>query len=198
MVNIEKISNQILNDGLYNTLLFEIKESEPMHNITPKIIERALIKNPSLIQEYKEINRQSEISSIQVKKLVIKDEDSETIADFKTELNQNIQILKNLENFETDSKNSAYAIWIGSVGVTVLFMVHNIIALFSELYVEAPSLVYGSYIVILYLTYIMYLKIKRNHDAQHGIFQNVYTKTQEMLQYGLEASYFTRDEVYEK
>jgi hypothetical protein len=130
--------------------------------------------------------------------LAIKDEDSKTIANFKTELNQNIQILKNLENFETDSKNSAYAIWIGSVGVTVLFMVHNIIALFSELYVEAPALVYSSYIVILYLTYGMYLKIKTNHDAQHGIFQNVYTKTQEMLQYGLQISYFTRDEVYEK
>jgi len=198
MVNIEKVSNQILNDGLYNTLLFEIKESVSTQKIALKMVERLLRENPLLIQEYKEINRQSEISSIQVKKLAIKDEDSETIANFKTELNQNIQILKNLENFETDSKNSAYSIWIGSVGVTVLFMVHNIIALFSELYVEAPALVYGSYAVILYLTYIMYLKIKRNHDAQHEIFQNVYTQTQEMLEGGLEASYFTRDEVYEK
>ncbi|MEK6658592.1 MAG: hypothetical protein AABY36_02795, partial [Campylobacterota bacterium] len=74
MVNIEKISNQILNDGLYNTLLFEIKESEPTHNITSTMVKSALLKNPSLIQEYKEINRQSEVSSIQVKKLAIKDE----------------------------------------------------------------------------------------------------------------------------
>ena len=65
MVNIEKVSNQILNDGLYNTLLFEIKEKLSVQDVTPMMIETLLRVEPSLIQEYKEINRQSELSSIQ-------------------------------------------------------------------------------------------------------------------------------------
>ncbi len=198
MVNIEKVSNQILNDGLYNTLLFEIKEKLSLQNITPIMIENLLRKDPSLIQEYKEINRQSELSSIQVKELTIHKSDTYQIIKIKKEINQNVQILKNLENFETDSKNSAYAIWIGSIGVTVLFMVHNIIALFSELYTTHTLLVYALFVLILFFTYMGYKKIKKNHDAQHEIFQSVYEKTKKILDFGLGASYFTRDEVYER
>lgn len=198
MVNIEKVSNQILNDGLYNTLLFEIKEKLSAQNITVEMVQDILKKEPLLVYEYKEINRQSELSSIQVKKLQLKDDDKPEVLNIKKELNQNIQVLKNLENFETDSKNSAYAIWIGSVGVMVVFMVHNVIALFSELYTTSTLLVYASFTLILLFTYMGYVKIKKNHDAQHEIFQTVYEKTKKMLELGVRAAYFTRDEVYEK
>ncbi|OHE12353.1 MAG: hypothetical protein A2525_00850 [Sulfurimonas sp. RIFOXYD12_FULL_36_11] len=198
MVNIEKVSNQILNDGLYNTLLFEIKEKLSLQNITPIMIENLLRKDPSLIQEYKEINRQSELSSIQVKELTIHKIDTYKIIKIKKEINQNVQILKNLENFETDSKSSAYSIWIGSVGVMVIFMAHNVIALFSELYTSDSLLVYGLFALILFFTYIGYIKIKKNHDAQHEIFKKVYVRTQNMIEDGLKASNFTYEEVYEK
>ncbi len=198
MINIEKISNQILYDGLYNTLLYEIKERVSPRHVTVETVQEILKKEPFLVDEYKEINRQSELSSIQVKKLQIKESDKPEVLYVKEELNQNIQILKNLENFETDSKNSAYAIWIGSIGVTVLFMVHNIIALFSELYTTHTLLVYALFVLILFFTYMGYKKIKKNHDAQHEIFQSVYEKTKKILDFGLGASYFTRDEVYER
>lgn len=198
MVNIEKVSNQILNDGLYNTLLFEIKEKLSVQDVTPMMIETLLRAEPSLIQEYKEINRQSELSSIQVKELSIHKSDTYQITKIKKEINQNIQVLKNLENFETDSKNSAYSIWIGSVGVMVIFMAHNVIALFSELYATHNLLVYGSFALILFFTYVGYVKIKKNHDSQHEIFKKVYVRTQKMIEDGLKASNFTHDEVYEK
>lgn len=197
MVNIEKVSYQILNDGLYNTLLFEIKESVPTQNITPRTMQRLLRENPSFIKEYKEINRQSEISNIHVKKLVVKKEDDIYALHAKKEINERVQLLKNLENFETDSKNSAYAIWIGSVGVSVLFMIHNIIALFSELYTTHASFVYMFFMLTLVLTYISYIKIKKNHDKQHVAFQKVYIKTKEMIEDGFKHSYFTYIEVYE-
>ena len=161
MVNIEKVSHQILNDGLYNTLLFEMKEKLFTQNITQIMVENLLRIDPSFIQEYKEINRQSEISNIQVKKLEIKKSDNINIVKLKKEINQNIQTLKNFENFETDSKNSAYSIWIGSVGIMIIFIVHNVVALFSELYSTNSSLVYGSFGLIMLLTYFGYIKIKK-------------------------------------
>ena len=184
MVNIEKISNQILHDGLYNTLLFEIKEKLSVQIVTKEMVKNLLKSDSFFTSEYKEINRQSELSSIQIQKVQIKDDETLHVKDFKEGLNENIQTLKNLENFETDSKNSAYLIWIGSIGVMVLFMVHNVIALFSELYTAHETLVYGLYMLILFFTYLGYLKIKKNHDMQHEIFQSVYLKTKKMLKFG--------------
>ena len=197
MVNIEKVSHQILNDALYNTLLFEIKERLSAQNITPKMVENLLKEDSSFIDEYKEINRQSELSSIHVKKLDIKESDEKDVVALKTEINENIQILKNLENFETDSKESAYSIWIGSVGVMVVFIAHNVIALFSELYTTHSALFYLFFIFILGLTYLGYIKMKINHDNRHLIYQRVYTSTKEMLRIGLNDSLLTYSEVYE-
>lgn len=198
MVNIEKVSHQILNDALYNTLLFEIQERLFEKNITPKMIEKLLQEDLSLIDEYKEINRHSELSSIHVKELTIKEHDNKEATSLKAEINKNIQILKNLENFETDSKESAYSIWIGSVGVMIIFIAHNVIALFSELYTTDAALVYIFYAFILGLTYLGYVKMKINHDNRHLVFQKVHASTKEMIRNGLASSVFAYNDVYEK
>jgi amino acid permease len=198
MVNLEKVTNQILNDGLYNTLLFEIKERLQREDVTHEMIKDLLIDSQDLIDEYKEINRQSEISNIQIKSLEISKNESQKALKIKSEINHNIQILKNLENFERDSKESAYLIWIGSVGVMVIFIIHNIIALFSELYTTHSLVVYGSYVLILFFTYIGYVKIKKNHDAKHEIFKRVYVKTKKALNDGIKNSLFRYEELYEK
>ena len=197
MVNIIKISHQILDDGLYNTILYEMKEESKKDNITPEIVQNLLQTNPSYIRDYKEINRHSELSSIQVKKLPINDGDNSYEKEIKKSINENIQTLKNLENFEVDSKDSAYSIWIGSAGVMVIFIIHNIIALFTELYTTNALTVYSLFITILTLTYMAYIKMKKNHDNQHLLYQKVYNATKEMLENGLRLSIFTYDEVYE-
>lgn len=196
MVNIQKVSNQILNDSLYNTLLFEIKEKLFAQEVTPLMIESILRNEPSLLGEYKEINRQSELSSIQIRELAVKESDTPQIAQRKREINEGVQILKNLENFEGDSKNNAYPIWIGSVGVMVIFMAHNIIALFSELYTTHESAVYFSFGIVLGLTYLGYVKVRNNHDAQHKVFMTTYTKTKEMIEDGLQNGDFFLEEIY--
>lgn len=198
MVNIEKVSHQILNDALYNTLLFEIQERLFEKNITPKMIEKLLQEDLSLINEYKEINRHSELSSIHVKELTIKKHDNKEAASLKAEINKNIQILKNLENFETDSKESAYSIWVGSVGVMIMFIAHNVIALFSEFYTTHAAFVYMFYALILGLTYLGYVKMKINHDNRHLFFQKIHASTKEMLVNGFASSSFAYDDVYEK
>lgn len=196
MVNLTKVSNQILKDGLYNTLLSEIQDRLGTKNITATMIEKLLSEDSYFIKEYKEINTQSEQSSIQVKELIIKDKDASYVRDIKKSINENIQILKNLESFETDSKESAYAIWVGSIGVTVIFMAHNIFGLFSELYTTHPALVFSSYIVMSVFSYYTYIKMKANHDKQHKVYTQVYATTKKMIEDSIKNSYLKYDEVY--
>ncbi len=67
MIDIEKVSKQIKDDFLYNTILFEIKEDlgPSIKDPSYEEIENMLLNDKKYIKDYKDINRYSELSSIQ-------------------------------------------------------------------------------------------------------------------------------------
>ena len=197
MVNIKKVAHQIKFDGMYNTVYNEVQEELKNEDPSVQEIEELVSSKEYYIWEYKELNRYGELSSVHAKKLEIKDDEEESLKAYKTKLNEEVQQLRNLEMFEVDSKNSAYSIWIGSVGVMVIFMAHNLIALFSEYYTTHSAMVYIGYASILGLTYWAYRKAKQNHENQHAKYKVLLTETRKMIKEGLENNYFTHDEFYQ-
>ena len=197
MVNIKKVAHQIKFDGMYNTVYIEVQDELKNEDPSVEVIEELITSNDYYIWEYKELNRYGELSSVHAKKLDIKEDEDESLKSFKTKVNDEVQQLRNLEMFEVDSKNSAYSIWIGSVGVMVIFMAHNLIALFSEYYTTHSALVYISYAAILGATYWAYRKAKQNHENQHAKYKVLLNDTREMVKEGFEHNYFSYDEFYE-
>jgi len=197
MVNIKKVANQIKFDGMYNTVYIEVQEELKNENPSVEEIEELITAREYYIWEYKELNRYGELTSVHAKKLPINDNEEEIKKSFKQKLNDYVQQLRNLEMFEVDSKNSAYSIWIGSVGVMVIFMAHNLIALFSEYYTTHSALVYIGYAGILGFTYWTYKKAKQNHENQHARYKVLLDDTRKMVKDGLDNKYFTFDEFYE-
>ena len=197
MINIKKVAHQLKHDGMYNTVLIEVQEK--LNNEEPSVeeIEELITNDDYYINEYKELNRYGELSSVHAQKLTIEEGDNEEVKTFKTTLNENVQQLKNLENFEVDSTNSAYSIWIGSAGVMVIFMAHNIVALFSELYHTHTAWVYGSFALILGFTYWAYRRMKQNHEEQHERYKIIHKETRAMIKEGLEKKHFSYDEFFE-
>ncbi len=197
MINIKRVAHQLKFDGMYNTVYIEVQET--LNNEDPSLqeIEELLEDDEYFIWEYKELNRYGELSSVHTKKLDIEDSEPSETKTFKSKLNENIQQLKNIEMFEVDSKNSAYSIWIGSAGVMIIFMMHNIIALFSELYRTHGALVYISYAIVMGLTYWMYRKAKNNHEDQHKNYKVLHVETRGLIKEGFNNNYFTYDELYE-
>ncbi len=197
MINIKKVAHQLKFDGMYNTVYIEVQDKLNKEDPSLEEIEELITNDEYFIWEYKELNRYGELSSVHAKDLLISNDEEKEVKEFKSKLNDNVQILRNLENFEVDSKNSAYSIWIGSVGVMVIFMAHNIIALFSEYYTTHGILVYISYAIILGLTYWGYSKAKTNHENQHTNYKTLHKNTREMISMGLNNNYFTHEEFYQ-
>ena len=198
MINIKKVAYQIKFDGMYNTVYIEIQDELNNQNPTLQEIEDLLHNNSEYyIWEYKNLNRYGELSSVHAKELEIKEDDTDKIKEFKADLNAKVLKLRQLENFEVDSKNSAYSIWIGSVGVMVIFMAHNIVALFSDLYNTHGIWVYTSFAIITAFTYWSYAKVKQNHENQHVKYAVLHKDTRAMIKEGLENNYFTYDEFFE-
>jgi membrane-bound ClpP family serine protease len=197
MINIKKVAHQLKFDGMYNTVYIEVQEELKSEDPSVEMIEELITSNEYYVNEYKELNRYGELSSVHAKELIIDENESDEIKTFKAALNDNVQQLRNLENFEVDSKNSAYSIWIGSAGVMIIFMAHNIVALFSELYHTHGGLVYGSFAIILGLTYWAYRKVKLNHEEQHKRYKLLHKETRAMIKEGLEKGYFSHEEFFE-
>ena len=197
MINIKKVAHQLKFDGMYNTIYIEVQEELKSEDPSVETIEELITNNEYYVNEYKELNRYGELSSVHAKELIIDENESDEIKTFKAALNDNVQQLRNLENFEVDSKNSAYSIWIGSAGVMIIFMAHNIVALFSELYHTHGGLVYGSFAIILGLTYWAYRKVKLNHEEQHKRYKLLHKETRAMIKEGLEKGYFSHEEFFE-
>jgi len=197
MVNIKKVAHQIKFDGMYNTVYIEVQEELEKENPSLQEIETLITQKEYYIWEYKELNRYGELSSVHAKKLIIGEDEKNIVQIFKERLNEKVQTLRNLEMFEVNSKNSAYSIWIGSVGVMVIFMVHNIVALFSELYTTHGGAVYTSYALILAFTYWSYKKAKQNHENQHAKYKLLLDETRLNIKEGLKKNYFTYDEFFE-
>ena len=197
MINIKKVAHQLKFDGMYNTVYIEVQEELKSEDPSVEMIEELITNNEYYVNEYKELNRYGELSSVHAKELSIDENESDEIKTFKAALNNNVQQLRNLENFEVDSKNSAYSIWIGSAGVMIIFMAHNIVALFSELYHTHGGLVYGSFAIILGLTYWAYRKVKLNHEEQHKRYKLLHKETRAMIKEGLEKGYFSHEEFFE-
>ena len=198
MINIKKVAYQIKFDGMYNTIYIEVQDELNNQNPTLEEIEELLHNNNEYyIWEYKNLNRYGELSSVHAKELKTKEDDTDKIKEFKADLNAKVLKLRQLENFEVDSKNSAYSIWIGSVGVMVIFMAHNIVALFSDLYNTHGTYVYISFAIITWLTYWSYRKTKQNHENQHIKYTALHKETRAMIKEGLENNYFSYDEFFE-
>ena len=197
MINIKKVAHQLKFDGMYNTVYIEVQEELKSEDPSVEMIEELITNNEYYVNEYKELNRYGELSSVHAKELIIDENESDEMKTFKAALNDNVQQLRNLENFEVDSKNSAYSIWIGSAGVMIIFMAHNIVALFSELYHTHGGLVYGSFAIILGLTYWAYRKVKLNHEEQHKRYKLLHKETRAMIKEGLEKGYFSHEEFFE-
>jgi len=197
MVNKKKVAHQLKFDGMYNTIYIEVQDELKNQDPSVEEIEKLITQNEYFIREYKELNRYGEVSSVHAKKLSISEDEDNTIKKFKEKINKQTQELRNLEMFEVDSKNNAYSIWIGSAGVMIIFMMHNIIALFSEYYVTHTEIVYGSFAIVVALTYWSYRKMKSNHDKQHIKYKELLTNTRADIKEGLEKCYYTYDECFE-
>ena len=195
MIDLQKVSKQIKDDCLYNTILFQMQE-DLGETLEYAQIEELLMSSTKYLQEYKDINRYSELSSIQAIELEITQDDKKSCQDVKKDINKNMRKLKALENFSVDSTYSAYEIWIGSAGIMVIFMTHNIIALFSELYNTHGIYVYTSFVMILGLTLWGYIKIKKNHEQQHILYNGLYKKTEEIIDNAFAKNYITKEQLY--
>jgi len=198
MVNIAKVVNEIKSDGKYDAILDAVKKEVGSENPTREQIRELVDNNPYYIREYKDLNRWGELSSVHIKELKINSSDSSAAKEAKVHINSNVRYLRNAEEYEVKSKDTVYLAWTGFIALPAIYVIDNIVRLFTDLYISNESDIYLSFIIVLLLSVWGYFKVKKNHKNQHERYLQTQLETRELVRVGLENGYFSFEEVYEE
>lgn len=200
MIDLRKAAFQIKTDGLFSYIYDELQEESGGKELSEDQV-RKLLKSSANAQKYldkyRQLNRESEISNIHLKELVINELDDLGCLEIKGKINENANRLRALEKYGANAKDSAYSIWVGSLAVFVIFMIHNYFGLFTNVYDSYPMVIFGSYLLVIVWALRFYFKTMKNHDAKHQIYTSTYAETQKLIQEGLKFNCFLKKDIFE-
>jgi len=198
MVSIKKVANDIQNNGKYDAILEHLKIASNNQSPTLEEIEELITTNAYYISEYKDLNRWGEISSVHVQSLDIKQSDSPEAKEFKEKINGDLSYLVLEEEYQVSSKKVIHAAWTGFILLPSIYVIDNMVRMFTTWYITNPNLVYLSFVVVTILCFWGFYKVTQNHNKQHKEYTDKQKEIRALVVKGLENNYFTYEEVYIK
>ncbi len=198
MINIKKVVDDIKNNGKYDAILEYLKKATNNKNPSLADIEKLVKEDEYYIAEYKDLNRWAEISSVHIKSLSIKDNDSLKAKEVKEKINADLDYLVLGEEYQVPSKKVIHAAWTGFVLLPVIYVIDNMVRMFTSWYITSPNLVYLTFAIVTIVCLWGFYKVTQNHSRQHKQYTNKQQEIRALVAQGLKENYFTYEEVYIK
>ena len=198
MVNIKKVINDIQNNGKYDAILEHLKQASNNQNPSIEEIEKIINSDEYYISEYKDLNRWGEISSVHVQALEIKEGDSPQAKETKEKINASLEYLTLGEEYQIPSKKVIHAAWTGFILLPSIYVIDNMVRMFTTWYITSPNYVYLSFAIVTVLCLWGFYKVTQNHQRQHQEYTDKQKEIRALVALGLENNYFTHEEVYIK
>ena len=198
MINIKKVVDDIKNNGKYDAILEYLKKATNNENPSLADIEKLVKEDEYYIAEYKDLNRWAEISSVHIKALNIKESDSLKAKEVKEKINGDLNYLVLGEEYQVPSKKVIHAAWTGFVLLPAIYVIDNMVRMFTSWYITSPNLVYLTFAIVTIICLWGFYKVTKNHSRQHNQYSNKQQEIRALVAQGLEENYFTYEEVYIK
>jgi len=195
MINILKVVREIKEDGKYDALLDMVKEK--LNKVEPSFdeIHKLVLEDESIIDEYKDLNRWGEISSVHINNLEIKDSDASQTRLDKETINKNVTFLTHGEEYNVEQKNLIYFAWTFFIATPSIYVIDNLVRI-TDMYNNNENSVFISFGIVLFASAWGFMKVKNNHTKMHERYMKTLAQTRELIKLGLEQKNFTFQEVY--
>jgi len=178
MVYLDRVALEIKNVGLYDLVLQDVQNILGKKRLGESEIRQVLEDEPKILEEYKQINVEYNVSNIHLRDIDVSDLEGE-VKDRAEMINTNLAELRGIEKYTLDFEQSSTLVIIFSIEFIVLFSVQYFIILLDlkewqwELYT-----LFGSSIGV---AWWYAKKQQRLYAEQNAIFKRKYTETQEMI-----------------
>ncbi len=178
MINLKRVAKEIKDIGFYNLILEDVKRALNKENPTYEDIENLLKSNSDILEAYKQLNVEYNLSNIHIKEIDIDKLDPKCKERAK-EFNSNLKILKNIEKYTLDFAQSSVLVIIFSIEFFVLFSVQYLIVLLNlkDWQIE----IYTFFALSILIAWWYAKKEKRKFQQEKKRFENIYNYNLNLL-----------------
>jgi len=179
LIHLKRVALEIKTVGLYDLISQDVQRIAGKNRVSEDEILEIMEKNPQILEDYKQINVEYNLSNIHLRDIDLDKIDSENKDEAK-KINENLQHLREIEKYTLDFEQSSTLVIIFSIEFFVLFSVQYFIVLLDlkewQLWIYS---VFGSSVIFAWL----YANKERKIYAKNNdIFEKKYEETLKMLE----------------
>ncbi len=178
MINLSRVAQEIKEVGLYDLILQDVQNIAKKKKLSVDEILKIMDKNPQILEEYKQLNVEYNLSNIHIDNINnsnISTEHHKTVE----KINKNLKKIKEIEKYTLDFEHSSTLIIIFSIEFFVLFSVQYFIVLMDLK--EWQLLIYGLFGSSIIVAWLYARKQKKLYDTNSKIFDSLYLETKNLI-----------------
>ena len=165
--------------GLYNLILQDVQKIAGKKRLSEDEILKIIQKNPQILEAYKQLNVEYNLSNIHLRDIALEDLD-DSCRTQSIEVNRNLAYLREIEKYTLDFEQSSTLVIIFSVEFFVLFSVQYFIVLLD---LKAWQWwIYGAFAMSIAVAWWYARKEKKKYDENSLLYEEKYEQTLEMIE----------------
>ena len=194
MTNLQRVAKEIKEVGLYDLILQDVQKLANKKKLSIEEILHVMQENPQILEEYKQVNIEYNLSNIHISKVGTTNINKEHHKKID-KINQNLKKIKEIEKYTLDFEHSSTLVIIFSIEFFVLFSVQYFIVLLDLK--EWQLWIYGLFASSILWAWLYAKKQKKLYVTNSKIFYKLYDETKTLLDELENKSVIKRDEIYE-
>jgi hypothetical protein len=167
--------------GLYDAILQEAKKVANKDSLSEKEIEHIFIDHPEILELYKQLNLDCNISNIHLDDICLEKFKNTAYENEVLEINKNLLFLRENEKYTIDFEQSTTIITVMSIEFFVLFSVQYFIVLLDMK--EWQLQIYSLFALSIFAAFIYAKKQKKIFKEKKEEFEMLYDETLSLIEY---------------
>ena len=178
MINLNRVALEIKTVGLYDLVLQDIQKIVGKRRVSEDDILEVIEKNPQLLEDYKQINVEYNLSNIHIRDIKLDDLKDDCKLQAK-QINDNLTHLREIEKYTLDFEQSSTLVIIFSIEFFVLFSVQYFIVLLNLK--DWQWWIYTLFASSVLFAWAYARKERKIYEANKIIFDKKYIQTLKLL-----------------
>jgi len=178
LIHLPRVALEIKTIGLYDLVLQDVQKITGKSKVSEDEILEIIKDHPRILEDYKQINVEYNLSNIHVRNIDIGRMDDACKKEARV-INKNLVLLKEIEKYTLDFEQSSTLVIIFSIEFFVLFSVQYFIVLLDLK--EWQILIYSLFASSIALAWWYAKKEQKKYALNSQIFEEKYEETLKMI-----------------
>ena len=178
MIHLQRVALEIKTIGLYDLILQDTLKIAGKNKLDEDEIIEIMKSNPNILEEYKQLNVEYNLSNIHLRDIDLDKIDSSYQNEVKR-INDNLKQLREIEKYTLDFEQSSTLVIIFSLEFFILFSVQYFIVLLDLK--EWQILIYSIFASSILFAWVYAKKERKLYEKNNALFETLYGETLKMI-----------------